>query len=125
MKNYSFSKGENEEKGKGGFSALFSKEMMFFILMNFKLHFFLVVALTAATDLYAQWERTNGPYASPILCFAVNRDTVFAGTDGYGIFISTKGSDWTNVNGAYWWPNQLGITRIHSLIYYSNNLLAG
>ncbi|MCG9129199.1 sigma-70 family RNA polymerase sigma factor [Candidatus Poribacteria bacterium] len=47
-----------------------------------------------------QWVQTNGPYGGEIrTLFATSKGTLFAGTDGAGVFRSTDGGEsWTPVN---------------------------
>lgn len=47
---------------------------------------------------FAQWQRTNGPYGTPVKCFAVSGNTLFAGGDG-GVFKTTSnGVTWDYIN---------------------------
>jgi hypothetical protein len=53
----------------------------------------------------AQWVQTNGPYVTHgpsgalMYCLPVNGKSLFAGTDGCGVFLSTNsGTSWTEVN---------------------------
>ena len=68
----------------------------------------------------AQWVRTNGPYAGNVSCLAVNGTSLFAGTDGSGIFRSTD-------NGTNWTPVNAGLTdnTVYSLAVIGSSLFAG
>jgi len=49
--------------------------------------------------VYSQWVRANGPYGGKVRSFAVSGGTIFAGTYGCDVFLSTNsGSTWTAIN---------------------------
>ena len=66
-------------------------------LINITGSLWLLVLFSQAT-VNAQWV-TNGPYVADIRAFAVSGSTIFAGTDGGGVFLSTNnGTSWTEVD---------------------------
>jgi photosystem II stability/assembly factor-like uncharacterized protein len=53
--------------------------------------------ITTISFTNAQWLKTN--FNNRVNCFAVNGLNIFAGTLGYGVFLSTNnGTSWTDVN---------------------------
>ena len=69
---------------------------------------------------YAQWQNTNGPNGGIVYCMAVKGDTIFAGTSGGGVFISTdNGESWTAKN------NGLTSSTVLSLAINGANIFAG
>ena len=46
---------------------------------------------------FSQWIQTSGPEGGYVDCFGVDGDTLYAGTYGGGIFVSTDyGSNWSD-----------------------------
>jgi len=75
--------------------------------------------------LFAQWMQTNGPYGEGpyggnVNCFAVSDTNLFAGTQGWGVFLSTN-------NGTTWTVVDSGLTNwaVYSLAVSGTNLFAG
>jgi len=65
---------------------------------------------TTSSPILAQWVQTNGLYEGRVNCFAVSGTNIFAGTDNYGVFLSTNnGTSWTQVD------NGLTSTYVRSL----------
>ncbi len=77
----------------------------------------LLVGVTAAS---AQWEKTNGTYGGDVRCFAASGTTLFCGTQGGGVFLSTD-------SGTTWTPTSIGMTdsNVSSLAVIGSNLFAG
>ena len=48
---------------------------------------------------YAQWERTNLPVSVKVNTIVIRDSSIFAGTNGKGIFVSTdNGENWKSIN---------------------------
>jgi photosystem II stability/assembly factor-like uncharacterized protein len=70
------------------------------------LYLVLVLCFDLAQAQDIRWQQTNGPYGGDVKCFAQNGSTLFAGTDGGGVFRSTdNGTTWQKIN-----DNQLAQT---------------
>ena len=55
--------------------------------------------VTFTSGSTAQWARTGGPNSGQVYCFAVSSTSLFTGTDGGGVFLSTDdGTSWSAVN---------------------------
>ena len=55
--------------------------------------------IDTANPIVGQWAQANGPYGGTITSFVVNGSTLFAGTYGGGVFVTTdNGNNWTSVN---------------------------
>ncbi len=70
----------------------------------------------------AQWQKTNGPYNSNIICFAKSGSKIFALGSNSGVFISTNnGTSWETVN------NGLPTSSIsyYSIVKFGTNLFLG
>ncbi len=81
----------------------------------------LTFALSAAPDARGQWVCTNWPYDSIIKSLAVSDSTLFAGTNGDGVFLSTD-------NGLSWSKAIVGITEfgsINAIGVNGTNIFAG
>jgi photosystem II stability/assembly factor-like uncharacterized protein len=58
----------------------------------------IIALISSTTGAFAQWEQTNGPAGGTVNCFAVKGDSIFAGTDGAGLFLSIdNGETWKNI----------------------------
>ncbi|MDP4117261.1 MAG: T9SS type A sorting domain-containing protein [Bacteroidota bacterium] len=70
--------------------------------------------------LYAQWVKVSGPYCDSIRSFTANGTNLFAGTNLYGVYISTN-------NGTSWKAVNTGLTNkdIHTLTASGTNIFAG
>ncbi len=74
---------------------------------------------TTSNQLHAQWQKTNGPDGQ-IECFAVIDNSIFAGTAGNGVFLSTdNGSSWTAVSTG------LVSNEAHALLARGSDLFVG
>src|SRR5215468_8571021 len=73
------------------------------------------------TAMMGQWTHTNGPYGGNIAALlSVSGDSLFAGTFGGGVFLSTNnGQSWTAVN------NGLTNHGVRALAVSGGNLFAG
>jgi photosystem II stability/assembly factor-like uncharacterized protein len=70
---------------------------------------------------YAQWVQTAGPVADFTRCFAVSGTNIFAGGDGYGIYLSTnEGTSWRVANAGL--PTN---TSVYCFAVSGVNLFAG
>jgi hypothetical protein len=69
---------------------------------------------------YAQWERTNFPDTIKVNALAINDSTIFAGTDGEGLFVSTdNGGNWVSMNEG------LQSKVIHTIFISGTTIFAG
>jgi hypothetical protein len=62
------------------------------------------------SDIHAQWVQTNGPYAGFITSFGAHDSTLFASTEGAGVYVSTDNAvTWRemNIGIADLWVNDL------------------
>lgn len=88
--------------------------------MKKSISLFPILCLTFVSSLQSQWIQTNGPQNGSVRCLAVIGTSLFAGTDGGGVFLSTNdGTNWISVNG--------GLTSryVSSLVVSDSNLFAG
>src|ERR1041385_744023 len=69
-------------------------------------------------DAGAQWVKLDGPNTAPILCFATDGSTLFAGAYTGGVFLTTN-------SGVSWSDAGLQANQIYSLALRGNNLFAG
>ncbi len=72
----------------------------------------------AFNPTYAQWIQTHGPYGGEILAITAIGDTIFAGTNGEGVFLSSD-------NGGHWTPSGRIRTGIQSFAVNGNTVFAG
>src|SRR3989339_517265 len=64
-----------------------------------KLIIFIILLIINTLFSYAQWEECKGLSGKNVRCIAVKGDTIFAGTWGEGVFLSTdNGNSWTTKN---------------------------
>ena len=69
---------------------------------------------------YAQWQGTNFPDTIKVNTLAINDSTIFAGTDGEGIFVSTdNGGNWVSMNEG------LQSKVIHTIFISGTTIFAG
>ena len=69
---------------------------------------------------YAQWEETNLPDTVKVNTLAVSDSSIFAGTDGDGIFVSTdNGESWVSINEG------LQSKIIRTIFIYGTTIFAG
>ena len=63
---------------------------------------FLILILFFITNYtFAQWQRTNGPYGTPVKCFAVSGNTLFAGGGGGAFQTSNLGVTWNYISSSW------------------------
>jgi hypothetical protein len=89
------------------------------ITTRFLLLFF-VLASANTNPTVGQWIQTNGPSSGYVFCFVVSDTTVYAGTSGAGVFLTTNnGANWTEINS--------GLTNnsVQTLAVSGTNLFAG
>ncbi len=87
-----------------------------------KLIFILLIALSFATNVNAQWAQTNGPYGGAVTCFATIGTSLFAGTAD-GVYLSTdSGKTWTWSGSGLPNTSYGGVT---ALAVIGTNLFAG
>ena len=69
---------------------------------------------------YAQWERTNFPDTIKVNTLTINDSTIFAGTDGEGLLVSTD-------NGGNWVSMHEGLQSkvIHTIFIHGTTIFAG
>ncbi len=68
----------------------------------------------------AQWQPTSGPNGGSVCSFAAIGTSIFAGTNGAGVLLSTNnGSNWSQASAGLTYPY------INSLLVIGNNLFAG
>ncbi|MBL7997538.1 MAG: T9SS type A sorting domain-containing protein [Candidatus Kapabacteria bacterium] len=79
---------------------------------------FLISILCMCSTAHAQWTQTNGPYGGNVRCFAVSGTNLFAGTYGFGVFLSTN-------NGTSWTASGLTNQFVYALTVSGTNLFAG
>src|SRR5664280_2950957 len=79
-----------------------------------------LLLLTLSTEnLHAQWVQTNGPGGGDVLCLEVSGTSIYAGTEGCGIFLSSN-------NGNNWVPINNGLNdSVVSIAIIGTNLFAG
>ena len=69
---------------------------------------------------YAQWQKTNLPSSSKVNTLAISDSSIYAGTEGDGIFVSTdNGENWTSINEGL--QNKV----IHSIFISGTTIFAG
>jgi hypothetical protein len=95
------------------------KKMLKLNCMN---SFISIIALTIFFygQSYAQWERTNLPDSVKINTLAISDSSIYAGTDGDGIFLSTdNGENWARIN------NRLSNKVVHTVFINGKTIFAG
>jgi hypothetical protein len=95
------------------------KKMLKLNCMN---SFISIIALTIFFygQSYAQWERTNLPDSVKVNTMVIKDSSVFAGTNGDGIFVSTNnGENWDNINEGL--QNKF----VHTILINGKTIFAG
>jgi photosystem II stability/assembly factor-like uncharacterized protein len=83
--------------------------------------FFLGLAIVLlSSTLSSQWVQTNGPNGGTTICFVVYGSSLYAGTEGGGVYRSTdNGSSWSTANTG------LTDTTVNALVVCGTSLFAG
>jgi photosystem II stability/assembly factor-like uncharacterized protein len=76
-----------------------------------RLSIVLAMSILCSFTAMAQWVQTNGPYGGSIQCLAVNGNSLMAGTEGFGAFLSTDyGETWSTFLPTNLTPGPCGYT---------------
>ncbi|MGA9292629.1 MAG: T9SS type A sorting domain-containing protein [Ignavibacteriaceae bacterium] len=80
----------------------------------------ILVSIILCGQIYAKWERTNLPGAVKVNTIVMRDSSIFAGTNGDGIFVSTNnGENWKSINEG------LQSKVVHTILINGKNLPAG
>ncbi len=86
-----------------------------------KKNLFIVLLIFFSSSLTAQWVPCNGPWTGSVNCFTNIGTSVYAGTEGNGIYISSN-------NGSKWSPSSVvGLSNhnVKCFLWSGTNLYAG
>ena len=80
----------------------------------------ILLTIILGKQSYAQWEKTNFPDTVKVNTIITKDSSIFVGTDGYGIFVSTN-------NGENWKSSNEGLPskKVHTIFIYGKNLPDG
>ncbi|MGA8264582.1 MAG: hypothetical protein WB779_09090 [Ignavibacteriaceae bacterium] len=80
----------------------------------------ILLSIILCGQSYAQWERTNLPDTVKVNTIVIRDSSIFAGTNGDGIFVSTNnGENWKSINEG------LQSKFIHTILITGKTLPAG
>ena len=80
----------------------------------------ILLSIILCGQSYAQWEKTNFPDTIKVNTIVIKDSSIFVGTEGEGIFVSTNnGENWTGSNKG------LQDTIIHTICILGNSIFAG
>jgi hypothetical protein len=80
----------------------------------------ILILFTLCGQNYAQWQRTNLPSSVKVNTVAIRDSSIFAGTNGDGIYVSIdNGENWNSVNEG------LQSKVIHTILINGNSIFAG